>query len=247
MAELTSRPGLLLVALLCGLGVMHTWADEKDTSPNSKQPAAPDDVPLVKRVIAGRLEYQTSLEQLRQHYIQQGDVERTRWVEEELLSFHRISKRAYRLELDVPPPTLQPMYNIPEANDQFRRAMSYKGKGWLSAHDDNLRRAEILFQQILSVYPQCDKISEVAYQLGEIYESRAFKHYRRSAVYYERSFQWNPNSATDARLRAARIYDKVLQDRGRAVQLYRDVTKHDTDQKRVEEATKRLRELSASP
>lgn len=246
MARLTSRPGLLVLAALCGLGAMHTWAEDKDATP-SKAPPSADDVALVKRVMAARLEYQTSLEQLRAHYLQHGDMERVRWVEEELLSYHRISKRAYRLELDVPPPTLQPMYNIPEANEQFRRAMSYKGKGWFSTHDDNLRRAEILFQQILSVYPQCDKIAEVAYQLGEIYESRAFRQYRRSAVYYERSCQWNPNAVTDARLRAARLYDKVLQDRSKAVQLYREVTLRDTDQKRVEEATKRLRDMSAAP
>jgi tetratricopeptide (TPR) repeat protein len=234
------------LALLFGFCLLPLHAEEKDSNPN-KAPPPPDDVPLVKRVMAARLEYQTAMEQLRAHYLQHGDMERVRWVEEELLSFHRISKRAYRLELDVPPPTLQPMYNIPEANEQFRRAMSYKGKGWFSGHDDNLRRAEILFQQILSVYPQCDKIAEVAYQLGEIYESRVFKQYRRAAVYYERSYQWNPNAVTDARLRAARLYDKVLQDRGRAVQLYREVTLRDTDQKRVDEATKRLREMSAAP
>lgn len=246
MTRLPTQCGYLLAVLLAGWCLLPMAAEEKEAG-TGKPPAPPDDVPLVKRVIAARLEYQSSLEQLRAHYLQQGDMERTHWVEEELLSYHRISKRAYRLELDVPPPTLQPMYSIPEANEQFRRAMSYKGKGWLSAHDDNLRRAEILFQQILGVYPQCDKIAETAYQLGEIYESRAFRHYRRAAVYYERSFQWNPSSATDARLRAARLYDKLLQDRSKAVQLYREVTRHDTDQKRVDEATKRLREMSAAP
>jgi TolA-binding protein len=194
-----------------------------------------------------RKEYQDSLMSLREHYLKGADQERTKWVEEELLSYHRISKRAYRLDLDVPPPTLQPIHNQQEANDLFRQAMSYKGKGWFTEHDDNLRRAELLFQQLLTNYPQSNKISITAYQLGEIYESRTFKQYRRSAQYFERCFQWDTNTTTDSRLRAARLYDRTLQERGRAIQLYRDVASSDHDQKRVEEAKKRLAELSATP
>lgn len=206
-----------------------------------------DDLPLVKRTIAARQEYQAALEALREHYLRTNDLERARWVEDELISYHRISKRPYRLDLDVPPPNLQPLHNIPEANELYRRAMAYKGKGWLTEADDNMRRAEILFQQVLSQYPQSDKIAEVAYQLGEIYESRAFKQYRRAAAYYERHFQWNPRSNSDARLRAARLYDKVLLDRAKASQLYREVITHDTDQRRVDEARRRLLELAAGP
>ncbi|WP_173019818.1 tetratricopeptide repeat protein, partial [Streptomyces alkaliphilus] len=96
-------------------------------------------------------------------------------------------------------------------------------------------------------YPQSDKIDDTAYQLGEIYESRVFKQYRRAAQYYERVFQWNGNTQYDARLRAARLYDKTLQERGRAIQLYREVISHEADPKRIEEAKKRLGDLSASP
>ncbi len=50
--------------------------------------------------------------------------------------------------------------------------------------------------------------------------------------------------ALDARLRAARLYDKQLMDRNRAAELYREVTTHETDAKRIAEAEKRLVELS---
>lgn len=89
-----------------------------------------DDITAVKRVLTARTEYQTSLEELRAQYLRNGDFERVRWVEEELLSYHRISKRAYRLDLDVPPPTLVPNQNIAEANELFRRASAFKSKGW---------------------------------------------------------------------------------------------------------------------
>jgi TolA-binding protein len=202
------------------------------------------DIELVEKLNAARRDYQVTLQQLRAHYISVGDVERARWAEDELKQFHRIAKQAYRLELDVPPPTLRPAYNIPEANELFREAMKYKDKGWGTEYTDNQRRAELLLQQILTSYPQSDKIGDTAYQLGDLYESKAYKQYRRAAHYFERSVQWNPNSQLDARMRAARIYDKNLMDRNRAAELYREVTTHETDAKRVQEATKRLTELS---
>jgi TolA-binding protein len=244
------------VAVMVAVGLAAlALAQTPGTAPGGSPPAAAKgtgsaastntaDIELVERLNAARRDYQVTLEQLRAHYISIGDVERARWAEDELKQFHRVPKQAYRLELDVPPPTLRPSYNIPEANELYRRAMTYKDKGWNTDYIDNQRRAELLLQQILSSYPQSDKIGDTAYQLGDIYESKAYKQYRRAAHYFERSFQWNPNSQLDARMRAARIYDKNLMDRNRAAELYREVTTHETDAKRVQEATKRLTELS---
>jgi TolA-binding protein len=212
------------------------------------RPGAPaNDLELVERLLAARREYQASLEQLRAFYQKGGDFERARWAEEELKLYHRIAKQAYRLELDVPPPTLQASQNIPEANELYRRAMSYKEKVWTSwgnDYADNQHRAEILFQQLLTSYPQSDKIDDAAYQLGDIYEGKVYRQYRRAAQYFERCFEWNPNTQFDARLRAARVYDRQLKERGRAIELYREVVTHETDQKRLQEAQKRLAELS---
>jgi TolA-binding protein len=204
------------------------------------------DVALVERLLAARRDYQLALEQLRKHYLAAGDIERAHWAEEELRQYHRIAKNAYRLELDVPPPTLQAAYNIPEANELYRKAMTYKDKGWGTDYIDNQRRAELLFQQLLTSYPQSDKIADTAYQLGDIYDSRAYKQYKRAAIYFERCFQWNPNTQFDARLRAARVYDRNLNERGHAVDLYREVITHETDPKRIQEAQKRLTELSGT-
>jgi hypothetical protein len=44
-------------------------------------------------------------------------------------------------------------------------------------------------------------------------------------------------------MRAARLYDRELQERTRAIQLYREVTTHEVDQKRIAEAQKRLADL----
>jgi TolA-binding protein len=205
-----------------------------------------NDLELVEKLLASRREYQKALENLRLQYLKAGDPERAKWAEEELRQYHRISKQAFRLDLDVPPPNLIGNTNIPDANRLFTAAMTYKDKGWGSDYLDNQRRAEILFQKLLTEYPQSNKIDETAYQLGDIYDSKAYKQFRRAAAYFERCFQWNAKTASDARLRAARIYDKQLADRTRAIEIYKEVTTHETDAKRITEANKRLAELSGA-
>src|SRR5437763_8460386 len=116
------------------------------------QPAAPPkDAPkkqadhqMVERLLAARREYQETLEALRAHYIATGDIERARWAEEELLQFHRIGKQAFRLDMDLPPGGLKPEYNIPEANELYRRALVFKDKGFGTDYVDNQRRADVL-------------------------------------------------------------------------------------------------------
>jgi tetratricopeptide (TPR) repeat protein len=206
------------------------------------------DLELVERLLIARRDYQRTLEQLRTYYINNGDVERSTWAEEELRQFHRIPKYPYRLELIVPPPTLHATTNIPDANRLFTRAMQYKDKaGWNSTdYIDNQRRCELLLQQLLTLYPQSNKIGDAAYALGDIYESKANKFYRLAAVYFERCYQWNPTTQHDARMRAARLYDRQLLDRGKAIDIYKEVQTHETDHKRLEEAMQRLTVLTGS-
>ncbi len=202
------------------------------------------DLELVERLMIARRDYQRVLEILRIHYIKAGDIERAKWAEEELIAFHRIPKRAFRLELDVPPPTLRGTTNIPAANKLYMRALAYKGKGWGNDYIDNQRRAELLLQQLLTKYPQSNRISDAAYQLGDIYENAPYKQYRRAAMYFERCYQWNPTTGFDARMRAARIYDRNLLDRVKATEIYKEVTNHETDPNVYKEAVRRMRELS---
>jgi TolA-binding protein len=208
-------------------------------------PGKTSDVELVERLLSARKEYQLTLEELRKYYIKTGDMPRARWAEDELLQYHRMLHNVFRLELDVPPPTLKAANNIPEANKLYRQAMAYKDKGWGTDYVDNQRRAEILFQKILTEYPQSDKISNTAFQLGDLYESKAFKQPERAAAYYERCFEWNPKTHHDARIRAARLYERQLNNRDKAVKIYKEITTHETDETHIEEARRRLQELSS--
>ncbi len=243
MSESRRSVGAVLLTLAVAVVV---WAQ----APGPRQPTtgktggkASSDVELVERLLAARRDYQVSLEALRAHYISVNDTERMRWAEEELREYHRINKQAFNLDLDVPPPTLKSEKNIPEANELYKRAMTYKDKGFGVSYIDNQRRAELLFQQILTSYPESDKIDDAAYRLGELYESKAYSQYKRAAVYYQRCFQWNPKTHFDARIRAARLYDRVLLDRTEAIALYEEVLNHETDPAMEQEAKKRLQEL----
>src|SRR5262249_23189091 len=172
------------------------------------------------------------------------DPQRARWAEEELKQLYRMPNYAYRLDLDLPSPKLQPLYNSTAANDLYRDALHYKDRGLGTDYIDNQRRAEILLQQLLNEYPQSTKISDAAFALGEIYESRAFRQLDRAAAYYERCFQWEPRTQNEARLRAARIYDRELRNRTKAIALYRQVLDNDSDPNRLQEARRRIADLT---
>lgn len=206
--------------------------------------AGASDHTLVERLLNARKEYQETLEALRAYYIAVGDLERARWAEDELLLYHRIPKQAYRLEQVVPPANLKAEHNIPEANNLLRQAKEFKDKGWGQDYADNLKRAELLLETLLIKYPQSDKISDAAYMLGEIYESRTYRQFGRAALFFQRCYQWNPKTQSDARLRAARLYEKALNERVTAIEIYREVTTHESDPKRVDEAQRKLTELS---
>lgn len=229
---------LLLVAgaALCGWQAIAQTKGKTTSVGNSEEA-------LVKSVSDSRKAYQESLHKLFEHYTQNGDREKARWVEEELRGFHLASKPAYRFD-DVPPATLEGTENIKDANELLRQALQYKDRGFGSEYTLNQRRAEILLQELVARYPASDKISDAAYELGELYEGRAYKQYARSALYYERSCQWRKTGRTDARIRAARIYDKQLGDRSKAIEMYRDVVDHDTDSDRIKEAERRLADLT---
>jgi tetratricopeptide (TPR) repeat protein len=213
--------------------------------PGDGPAAAGSDAALVERALAARKEYEASLKALYEHYAKTGEKQRLQWAERELMAYHLAWKPSYNLDVrDVPPPTLEARVNVREANELYKAAMEYKGKGIGDDYVLNMRRAELLLREVLEKYPTSDKIGDVAYQLGDIYEGRAYKQYDRAARYFERSFQWVKGARTDARLRAAVLYDKQLNERTKAIELYRAVVDHDTNPDHIKQAEKRVGELT---
>ncbi len=240
----TDRVRLAMAAVLLG-GMTWTAGGADPAGKAPPKPGGPNDAELVERVVAARKEYQHALVALYEHYAKTGDRERAKWVEDELKAYHLVWKPSYRLDiLDVPPATLEAKVNVKEANDLFKQAMEYKDKGLGQDYILNQRRAELLLQEILQKYPNSDKIADVAYELGDLYEGRAYGQYDRAAAYFERAAQWRKGSRTDALMRAARIYDRGLNERAKAIELYRQEIASDTDQTRIREAERRLAQLT---
>lgn len=236
-------------------GVLVAQPSKPITTPNKTSALPPGDTPapagaatdvaLVERNIAARKEYENSLKALYEHYAKVGDKQRLQWAERELMAYHLLWKPSYNLDVkDVPPPTLEARVNVREANELYKAAMEYKGKGIGDEYVLNMRRSELLLREVLDKYPNSDKIGDVAYQLGDIYEGRAYKQYDRAAKYFERSYQWVKGARTDGRLRAAVLYDRQLNERTKAVELYRAVVEHDTNPEHIKQAEKRIGELT---
>lgn len=232
----------LTLAAVAAVTAGHGWTADP---PKGGGKAGEDG--LVRAVVDARRQYQSSLLELYRHYATVGDKERAKWVEDELKGYHLTPKPAYVLDIvDQLPAGLDPKENDEQANALFRAAMEYKGKGFGTDYLLNQRRAELLFHQILQEHRTSDKLADVAYELGELYEGRAFQQYARSATYYIRSCEWRKGNRTDARIRAARLYDKQLNEREKAIKTYRDVVAHDTDPERIKEADKRLATLTGN-
>ncbi len=86
-------------------------------------------------------------------------------------------------------------------------------------------------------------MSATAFYLGEIYESDAFKKYDQAAKYFDHCFEWDTKTKLNARMRAARLYETKLNDLQKPKELYQEVVTHEIDNKRVEEAQRRLTDL----
>src|SRR5436190_1550531 len=84
---------------LCILALADRFATAQPSRPTPGQPSNATDINLVKRVIAARRDYQQSLEQLHGYYDSTADTERRKWAETELMTFHRVPKPAYILDL----------------------------------------------------------------------------------------------------------------------------------------------------
>src|SRR5262249_61883000 len=110
----------------------------------------------------------------------------------------------------------------------------------------NTPSPELLSQKTPPRPPRRDKTPAPPSPLGHFTGRKVPRQSRRAAAYFERCFQWNPKTNLDARLRAARLYERSVKDRARAVEIYRDITNFETDEKRIEEARRRLQELGAS-
>jgi tetratricopeptide (TPR) repeat protein len=109
-----------------------------------------------------------------------------------------------------------------------------------------LKRALDKYNELISKYPKSDKISDAAFRMGGIYEY--LKDYTNAVLNYQRAYQWNPQTPTVARFKAAYILDTQLGRRSEALQIYQEalskITKSNEHWQWVAYAEERVKELT---
>ena len=109
-----------------------------------------------------------------------------------------------------------------------------------------LRKALDKYDQFINKYPKSDKIDDAAFRMAGIYEY--LKDYANAVKYYQRTYQWNPQTPTTARFKAAYLLDTQLGRRAEALQIYQEalskITKSDEHRQWVALAEQRVKELS---
>lgn len=111
-----------------------------------------------------------------------------------------------------------------------------------------LRMALDKYNQIISKYPTSDKIDDAAFRMGGIYEY--LKDYPEALKNYQRTYQWNPETPTVARFKAAYLLDHQLGRRVEALQIYQEALSKITTSNEhflwVQYAERRVKELSGA-
>ena len=182
---------------------------------------AAGEIDMVEQVVVNRRAYQQSLASLAQHYTASGNNMKLDWAKKELKGLDTMPKYKYIVEAEAAGPKLKASTPIPDADRLYEEALQLQKRAELLVvfkDNDLLRLALDKYDQVIRKHPSSDKIDDAAFKAGEIYEY--FKDYTIALLYYQRTYQWNPQAPYPARFRAAFILDKRLHRRAEALELY---------------------------
>jgi tetratricopeptide (TPR) repeat protein len=175
---------------------------------------------IVENVAASRLAYQQYLESLIAHYRKVGDNMKLRWAQDELKELNKIPQYNYIIEASVAGSDLKARDSISAANHLYGEGCDLEkvGRKPIAVDDNFMRLALDRYVQLMRQYPTSDKIDDAAFRAGGICEH--FKDYTIALMYYQRTYQWNPDTVYPARFKAAYILDTHLSRREEALELY---------------------------
>jgi len=219
---------LLSVAVGCqgpdsGRGAMVARSPGQRNVPLSIISTDASEADMVEEMATNRQAYRKGLELLAGYYMKVGNNMKLQWAQKELAALDSMPKYRYFVGTEVAGANLKPTASIPQADDLFYAAQDLeKRAGPLPPfRDENmLRLAVAKYDELITKYPSSDKIDDAAYYAAVIYED--FKDYTISLTYYQRAYQWDPDTIYPARFRAARVLDKNLHRNAEALKLYQD-------------------------
>lgn len=186
------------------------------------KPVQAGEADLVEQMTAHRQAYRNALKILIDFYSDSGNNMKLKWAKDELAQLDGIPQYEYIIEATVAPESLRATETITEADYMYREALRIEKKAGrliLIKHEDNLRAALDLYNQIIKKHPSSDKIDDSAFRAAGICEY--FRDYTIAVLYYKRAFQWDPKTPYPARFKTAYVLDKYLHRRDEALELYR--------------------------
>jgi tetratricopeptide (TPR) repeat protein len=174
---------------------------------------------LVEQVAINRQVYREALVLLVAYYMRTGDSTKLAWAQKELDGLDAMPQYNYILGAGVAGPDLRATTPILDADYMYRSARELQEQAGLIIKDENkLRLGLAKYNELIDKFPSSDKIDDAAYHAGEICEH--FKDYTIAVLYYQRTYQWNPQTEYPARFREAYILDQHLRERAKALQAY---------------------------
>ncbi|MHC4271577.1 MAG: tetratricopeptide repeat protein [Planctomycetota bacterium] len=185
------------------------------------RPADMSEVDVVEKVAIQRQAYEEGLKLLISYYKGTGNDMKLIWAEDELARLQQVPKYIYIMEANVAGPELKATESITEADYMYydARSIDKKARQLLVIVDENmLRLALAKYNEVIQRHPSSDKIDDSAYYAGLICEH--FKDYSIALLYYQRAYQWDPDTPHPAYYRAAYLLDKKMQRRDEALPLY---------------------------
>ncbi len=217
--------------------------------------AGAGEVDIVEQIVANRQAYRQGLELLVEYYAEEGNNMKLRWAKKELVALEAMAQYNYIVEAGLAGPDLKASTSIQQADELYEQALQLekKARELIVIVDENLlRRALDKYNQLIRNYPSSDKIDDAAYKAGGTY--RHFNDYTIAVLYYQRAYQWDPDTIHPAMFKAAYILDRHLHRRAEALELYRQAVKNESlsfnykefAETRIEELTKSDESLKES-
>jgi len=178
---------------------------------------------LAEKVADTRLAYRRALEVLVQHYTKTGNNMKLGWAQKEIDSLNSMAQYDYVVEATMAGPNLKASKSVSDADYLYNDAVRLEDQAgqFMLIKDDNLLRMALdKYNQLISKFSSSDKIDDAAFRAAGIYEH--FKDYTIAVLYYQRVYQWDPQTQYPARFKAAYILDRHLARRAEALNLYQE-------------------------
>jgi tetratricopeptide (TPR) repeat protein len=196
----------------------------------------------VETMAQNREKYKQNLVEMVLFYDRQGSHEKANWAQNELAHLSKYKPQAFLTVVDIASPDLRASVPNEHADIIFAEARVLVIDGnRLFANPNKLLDAVNKFEEIITNYPSSDKIDDAAWETAEI-NSKHFYDYGAAIKYYQRVWQWDPETTYPARFKVAKIYEDVFHARDKALIYYRDaLEKEQLSEVQIQTAQNRIK------